>query len=161
MTNTKSFPHSLLAFCGDFELFCPSQEDSNQSAKVSCSGIVFNWKQGGKKKHHTRRSTQCNFPCAWLQYWSIYQLRKLPYWVAWPVVTQPLPVTWSLHWREREKQKSTFIRHNVHYNFFLLIHLWKHLFFFICFTLPWPLSIVPLEGKEKKLIKLCHWNYAA
>lgn len=44
------FPYSLLAFCGNFQLFGSSQENSHKSAKVPRSGIVFNL-EGEKKEN--------------------------------------------------------------------------------------------------------------
>lgn len=49
------FPYSLLAFCRNFQFFGSSQKNSHKSAKVPCSGIVFNLekKTGGENLSKT------------------------------------------------------------------------------------------------------------
>lgn len=50
-------PYSLLAFCRDLELFGSSQENPHKSAKVSRSGIIFNFKR--KSKQSWSAATSC------------------------------------------------------------------------------------------------------
>lgn len=54
------FPYSLLAFCRDFQLFSSSQENSHKSAKVPCSGIVFNLEKKEERTYQQHYTSSRN-----------------------------------------------------------------------------------------------------